>query len=142
MTQLVLLVATVALAVGLPQQAAKPSAATSALQGTWIVESINGEQAPPGSAELTLTFSGDKYHQAVGAEVNERGSFKLAPHKPMTIDLAIEQGADAGKKQLGIVEVSGNGMRMSLDTPGAGKRPTSFDIKDGVLYMVAKKKRF
>jgi uncharacterized protein (TIGR03067 family) len=88
-----------------------------------------------------LTFTGDKYEQALGGTVNERGTIKLdASKKPMTIDLAIGEGTDAGKAQLGIVEVSGDTMKLHLDSPGAGQRPTDFTGKDGSFMVIAKKK--
>ena len=85
-----------------------------------MITSINGQTAPQGSPEMTLTFTGDTYHQTLGGEVNERGTIKLdASKKPMTIDLIITEGPDAGKTQLGIFEVTGDTVRASLDTPGA-----------------------
>jgi len=142
MTQLCMAMVGIALTAGVLTQAPKPAAkdakAAAALQGTWVLTTINGQ---PLSDELTLTFTGDKYHQTVGGAVNERGTIKVdASKKPMTIDLAITEGADAGKTQLGIVEVTGDTIRGSLDTPGAGQRPADFTIKDGAILFVGKKK--
>jgi uncharacterized protein (TIGR03067 family) len=133
-------IAIVAFSVGGAAQQTKPATAPS-LDGTWMVTSINGEEAAAGSPELTLTIKGDKYHQALGGEVNERGTIKVdAAKKPMTIDLAISEGPDAGKTQLGIVEVTGDTMRLNLDTPGAGQRPADFTAKGGFILIVGKKK--
>ncbi len=121
---------------------ASPNKQAAALQGTWLVVSINGNQAAPGTPELTLTFTGDKYHQSVGADVNERGTVKLdASKQPMTIDLAITEGQDAGKVQLGIIDVAGDEMRANFDTPNAGKRPADFQPGQGTLSIVAKRKK-
>jgi uncharacterized protein (TIGR03067 family) len=145
MTYVRILVALLVMSAGLAAQGGKPAAASKAavpLQGTWIVTSINGKPAGEGSPELTLTFAGDKYHQAVGGKVNERGTIKIdTSKKPMTIDLAITEGSDAGKAQLGIVEVKGDTLRASFDQPGAGKRPTSFEITEGALAIVGKRKK-
>ena len=59
----------------------------------------------------------------------------------MTIDLSIAEGGDAGKTRMGIFEVTGDTMRLSLDTPGAGQRPTDFSLKDGLLVVAAKKSK-
>ena len=69
-----------------PQVKPKPQVAkgAAALQGTWAVSSVNGEEPTPGN-ELTLTFEGNKYHQTYGGKVNERGTFTVdAAKKPMT----------------------------------------------------------
>ena len=112
------------------------------LQGIWVLTSINGQTAPAGAPELSLTFAGDKYHQTIGGEVNERGTFKLDPTKtPVAIDLVITEGSDAGKTQLGIVEVTDGTIRCSLDTPGAAQRPTDFTVKEGLITFVGTKKK-
>ena len=114
--------------------------ATAALQGTWVVTAMNGQDAPAGSPQLSLTFTGDKYHQTFDGQINERGSYKVdASKKPMTIELTITEGQDAGKTQLGIIEVTGDTLRAALDMPGANQRPTDFTAKEGSVLFVAKK---
>ena len=143
MTHFTVLLASLALAAGIGGQTGKPQGkpASTAVQGTWVVASINGESGPAGAQEMTLTFTGDKYEQSLGGSVNERGTFKVdASKKPMTIDLAIGEGSDAGKSQLGIVEVSGDTMKLHLDSPGAGQRPTDFASKESSFIVIAKKK--
>jgi len=147
MTHLGVFIAGIALATGVFAQGTKPqggkeATGASAIQGSWLISSINGQTAPEMSPELKLTFEGDKYHQTLGGTVNERGTFKVdASKKPMTIDLSIAEGSDAGKTQMGIFEVTGDTMRLSLDTPGAGQRPTDFSLKDGLLVVAAKKSK-
>ncbi len=88
---------------------------------------------------MTLTFTGDSYLQAVGGEVNERGTVRIdASKKPITINLAIVEGPDAGK--LGIFEIAGTALRASLDTPGAQQPPKDFPITEGSIMFVAKRK--
>jgi uncharacterized protein (TIGR03067 family) len=143
MTHFSVLLASVALAIGINGQAGKPQdkSAAAAIQGTWVVSTINGQAGMAGSPEMTLTFTGDKYEQSVGGQVNERGGIKVdTSKKPMTIDLAIAEGPDAGKAQLGIFEVSGDTMKLHLDAPGAGQRPTDFTVKEGSFMVIAKKK--
>src|SRR4029453_15208717 len=132
--------AAIALASGALLPQAKDATAIAALQGTWQISSLNNQSMPAEGPSLTLTFPGDKYHQTVGSDVNERGSFKLDPSmKPMNIDLVITEGDDAGKTQLGIIELSGDTMRASPAIPGAAQRPTDFGVKDGVIMIVGKK---
>ena len=139
MTRMCMVIVGIALSAGVLAQAPKAPKAAAALQGTWLLTSVNGE---PLTEELMLTFAGDKYHQTVGGTVNERGTIKVdASKKPMTIDLAITEGSDAGKTQLGIIEVTGDTIRGNLDTPGAGQRPTDFTVKDGAIMFVGKKKK-
>ena len=131
-----------AIALASPLSAQKPPAAAAALQGTWIFQSINSQSAPEGSPEMTLTFSGANYQQAAGGQVNERGTFKVATaKKPMTIDLTIVEGDDAGKTQLGIFEVSGDTLRANFGRAGATTRPTDMTVKAETLLLVAKKKK-
>jgi uncharacterized protein (TIGR03067 family) len=140
MTHLGLFMMALALASSVVTQESKDNAGVAALQGTWLITTINGQSTAEGSPPLTLTFAGGKYHQAVGGDVNERGTFRIDPlKKPMTIDLTIIEGDDAGKTQLGIIEVMGDTFQASLDTPGAGQRPTDFTIREGVLVFSGKK---
>jgi len=142
MTSFSTVIVTIALAAGVLAEQAKEAKAAAALQGAWLVSSINGQSAPDGTPPLTLTFSGDKYQQALGGEVNERGTMKVdATKKPMTIDFAITEGPDAGKTQLGIIEVTGETFRACFAAPGAGERPADFTGKDGALVVLAKKSK-
>jgi uncharacterized protein (TIGR03067 family) len=149
MTQLTTLIAAVTLVAGIFTQGTKPQAkpgtkppaakGAAALQGTWEVSTINGQTASPGN-ELKLTFEGSKYHQTYGGTVNERGTFKVdATKKPMTIDLSISEGNDAGKTQLGTFDVTGDTMRVSFNPPGSAERPAS--VTTGALVVVAKKSK-
>ena len=131
-----------ALATGLLGQGSKTTTGAAALQGTWDITSLNGEALPAGAGALRVTFAGDTYQQAERGEVTERGTIKVdGSKKPMTIDFTIIEGADAGKTQLGIIEVSGDTIRACLDHPGAGRRPTDFSVKEGVIMFVGKKSK-
>ena len=133
-------VAGVALAAGVLSQASKDNTGASALQGTWVITSVNGQSIPEGAPQVTLTVTGDAYHQTSGGNVNERGTIRIDASKmPIAVDFIINTGPAAGKTQLGVIEVSGDTMRASLDIPGAGQRPTGFTITDGVIVLVGKK---
>ena len=116
---------------GKPAQDAA-SKALAPLQGTWTITSINGQDPSASGATMTITFSGDKYSQTVNGTVNERGTVKLGVDKKLTtIDLAITEGDDANKLQVGLVEVSGSTMKLKLALPGQTTRPTDFARERG-----------
>jgi uncharacterized protein (TIGR03067 family) len=142
MMQFSMVMVGVALAATLQSQGAKLPAGTAALQGTWMITTINGKPMPAEGPEMTLTFSGEKYHQTVGGKVTERGTIKVdASKKPMTIDLLIAEGDDAGTIQLGIIEVTGDQLRASLDLPNAKQRPADFNAKDVAITFAGKRQK-
>jgi len=125
-------------------QGAKPgdpnAAVLASLQGKWVINSFNGQAVGEGGMEVSLTFTGDKYAQAMNGEVNERGTIKLdASKKPMTIDLIITEGSDAGKTQLGVFEVTADKLTANLNTPGTTQRPADFTPQEGFFVFVATK---
>jgi uncharacterized protein (TIGR03067 family) len=131
-----------ALVATLQAQGSTLPAGVQALQGTWAITTLNGQSMPAEGPEMSLTFTGEKYHQTVGGKVNERGTIKVdASKKPMTIDLLIAEGDDAGKIQLGIFEVAGDQIRVSLDLPNAKQRPADFNSKDGAITIVGKRQK-
>ena len=141
MIRLVTLVAL--LLAGAGPSAQNPPAATpkalAPLQGTWVLAAPDGSTMA--NAELALVITGNKYAQTLNGEVNERGTITLDPAaKPMAIDLAISEGPDAGKTQLGVIEVSGDAMKGALKAPGDTVRPADFTPQAGVITFVAKRK--
>jgi uncharacterized protein (TIGR03067 family) len=123
--------------------ASAPSAAVPAalkpLQGSWVLTTPDGQPLAPG--DLVITFTGDAYAQSVGGAVNERGTIKIdATKKPMWIDLAIKEGADAGKTQVGLIEIAGATMKGVFGQAGSATRPTSLTPAAGVISFVGKKK--
>jgi uncharacterized protein (TIGR03067 family) len=106
-------------------------------QGNWLIQTMNGQSVPP-EAEAYLVFKGDKYEQWNGNDVSERGSFTVdGKAKPMTIDLIITEGGDAGNTQLGLVEFNGDVMSVGFAAPGVRTRPATFDQAE--LYATLKK---
>ena len=123
-----------------PPATASVPAALKPLQGTWILTAPDGSPLAQ-SGELTITVTGDTYAQAVGGAVNERGTIKLdTTKKPTWIDLTITEGSDAGKLQIGLIEVTGDVMKGVLSTPGNTVRPTSLTPSGDVIPFVAKRK--
>jgi uncharacterized protein (TIGR03067 family) len=92
------------------------------LQGGWSLVTAAGQQVPAGLA--SLMFIGEKYEGLSSGKVDERGTVKLDPStKPMSIDLVITEGDEAGKTQLGLIEVTGDTMTLILGEPGDKTRP-------------------
>jgi uncharacterized protein (TIGR03067 family) len=111
-------------------------------QGTWLITHVSGQALSDQGVEMTLTFTGDKYAQSINGAVNERGTVKLdASKKPMTFDLIITEGDDAGKTQLGVVELTGDTIKGKLSLPGETFRPTDFDPQDGAIAFAGTRKK-
>ena len=108
------------------------------LQGKWVITSFNGQDVPS-EAQVFLVFTGDKYEQWNNGSVDERGTIKVDPKtKPMSIDLIITEGGDAGKTQPGVYELTDSTMlSIGLSTPGNTTRPSAFGNAE--LQVVLKK---
>ena len=108
------------------------------IQGNWAVTTFNG-QTVPSDAQAFLVFKGDKYEQWTSGAVDERGSIKVDPKtKPMSIDLIITEGNDAGKTQPGVYEFTdADTLSIGLAVPGNTTRPAA--IAQAELQVVLKK---
>ncbi|MEO6223506.1 MAG: TIGR03067 domain-containing protein [Vicinamibacterales bacterium] len=108
------------------------------LQGNWAVTTFNG-QAVPTEAQAFLVFKADKYEQWNSGAVDERGTIKLDPKtKPLSIDLIITEGNDAGKTQPGVYELTApDSLSIGLATPGTTTRPGA--VAQAELQVVLKK---
>ena len=122
-----------------PAAAAAVPAALKPLQGTWLLTTTDGQPLAEGG--LTIEITGDKYAQAVAGAVNERGTIKLdTTKKPTWIDLTITEGSDAGKLQVGLIEVTAGVMKGSLAVAGSTTRPTTLAPAPDMILFIAKKK--
>lgn len=108
------------------------------IQGNWAVTTFNGNPIPS-EAQAFLVFKGDKYEQWTNGAVDERGSIKLDPKtKPLSIDLIITEGNDAGKTQPGVYEFTdADTLSIGLAMPGGTTRPAA--IAQAELQVVVKK---
>jgi len=108
------------------------------LQGNWAVTTFNG-QAVPTEAGAYLVFKGDKYEQWNNGAVDERGSIKIDPKtKPISVDLIITEGNDAGKTQPGLYEFTdADTLSIGLAMAGTTTRPTA--ISQAEIQVVLKK---
>ena len=112
----------------------------TSLQGTWLLTTVNDQNLADQGVEMALVIDGNKYKQVVNGTVDETGTVKVDPSKkPMSFDLSIVEGDDAGKLQLGIIEVTGDVAKGLLAAPGAGTRPADFNSNDGAVFFIAKR---
>jgi uncharacterized protein (TIGR03067 family) len=108
------------------------------LQGSWAIAMFNGQDIPA-EAQLFLVFNGDKYEQLNNGSVDERGTIKIDPKtKPMSIDLIITEGGDAGKTQPGVYELTDSTtLSIGLAAPGSTTRPSA--VANAELQVLLKK---
>jgi uncharacterized protein (TIGR03067 family) len=143
MRRAVSLAAALLVTTGLAAQTAKPPTPAEALkpaQGTWVFKTFNGQ--PAGEGEVLLIITGDKYAQSISGTVSERGTLVIDPaKKPMTIDLTIQEGDDAGKLQLGLVEIAGDTITLKLNVPGSPTRPKDLSIEEGFFVVVGDRRK-
>lgn len=111
-----------------------------AVQGTWLVETVNGQVAKDMGVEMLLVITGNKYQQVTNGTVDETGTIKLdASKKPMSLDLNIATGDSAGTVQLGIAEINGDTMQAVLSAPGSGTRPAGFSDANAAIAVIVKR---
>jgi len=113
-------------------------------EGTWVFTSWeHAGEALPAEARDTArwTMKGEKYTFEFGG-MTEEGTIKLDPSKkPATMDLAITEGQDKGKDQVGIYKIEGDTITVCLAPPGAKDRPTEFkSTEDNGFILVAIKR--
>ena len=110
------------------------------LQGTWLVETINGQVAKDMGVEMLLVITGNKYQQVTNGTVDETGTIKLdASKKPLAIDLNIATGDSAGTVQLGIAEINGDTMQAVLAEPGSSMRPAGFSDSTAAIAVIVRR---
>jgi uncharacterized protein (TIGR03067 family) len=104
------------------------------MQGEWKLSSYNVEGktvAPAELAKIKLVVKGNKSALTVD-KTTLHGTYTLdASKKPHTLDIALTDGPDKGKKKLGIYEISDKHLKICLAAVG-GARPTEFKAGKGV----------
>jgi len=112
----------------------------TALQGNWNIVSVNGQSVSDQGVALSMAFSGNRYTQALNGQVVESGTVKLfAAKKPIAVDFSILEGDDAGKLQLGILEIGDDTLRFAMNIAGATDRPATFEAGGSAGVFVMKK---
>ena len=113
------------------------------LQGTWVVKSMleGGKEVPPPVKDTKLTFAGDKWTQT-GGPVKEEGTYRLdSTKKPKQIDVVVKRSGKDDLVLRGIYALESDSLKIGLSAQGPkGPRPTSFDDKDAVVFILKKQK--
>jgi uncharacterized protein (TIGR03067 family) len=117
-----------------PEAKAAHTGRDNELAGTWVMASavLDGAPLDPELARYGRRVThGDETTVYMGPQILMRMRFTIdATAKPKTIDYAMTQGAHAGKKQLGIFELSGGMLRLCVSPPGRS-RPRDFNSSPG-----------
>jgi uncharacterized protein (TIGR03067 family) len=135
--------ALLAAAVAVPALAQDKPAEDEKLYGTWRITRIaeKGRESSEEESKAAYTFSkGGKMNarNAVG-KVTDQGRYQTAAAKPgkdfREIDLVFlqEDGTPVDQVSKGIYRIDGDTLKLAY-SQGGGKRPTSFDPAQGIVY--------
>ena len=120
-----------------------------ALAGTWepTMSERGGNVEPEEQTKRhRLIFEGEKFTITRDGDVMIAGTYTLnTDASPAQIDMKISESPqnaeDAGKTVLGIIEVTGDGMKWCTGGPRATERPKAFASEEGSRDMVVTLKR-
>ena len=111
-------------------------------QGTWRMVSVAkaGNFAAAEdmkSADISFEITGNDYNVSVGGKTVEAGTLKIDLRKsPAHMDQHVQEGADKGKKHLGLVRFVDGKLQNCQGDIGA-PRPTTFDSSDNKAVSLA-----
>jgi uncharacterized protein (TIGR03067 family) len=113
-----------------------------ALAGTWepTMNQRGGNVEPEEQTKRhRLVFEGDKFQILRDGNALIAGTYKVDNEaKPARIDMLVEESENAednGRTVLGIIEVTGDGMKWCTGGPRSSVRPTEFASEDGSRDM-------
>lgn len=125
----------------LGSSAQAPTKPVPPLDGTWQVTSMvmNGQDLD--SSDVVIRISGNSYVQLQQGRVEERGTLIVdRSASPMAIDFVIVEGVAASMTQRGIVESTGDTLRLHVSQPGGATRPADFrPLRDSMLITAIRK---
>lgn len=114
------------------------------IRGIWAARSLTVHGVPvpddPTRGAVQVAFDGRTFLRMAGERVAAEGRYEVKPGEPSAIDLVIEKGPAAGQRQLGVYQLSGDTLILTLADPGARRRPKSVDAR-GTSVEVLKKVR-
>jgi uncharacterized protein (TIGR03067 family) len=117
------------------------------LEGTWTATGgiSDGKKVPEdlvAKLNLIAVFKDGKYTITIQGKQLEAGTYKIdGSKKPATIDMAVQEGKDKGKSQIGIYKLEGDNLTLVLANAGIKERPKSFDGAPQVEVSVFKRKK-
>jgi len=123
-----------------PKEAPKES---PKIEGEWTVESFdgNGDKGPDAGSILFRFAEGKVSIKEGKREKAEEASYTLdLKKKPATIDIRPENRGGKGEVVLGILEISGDTMKICFTKEG-GERPTMFkgDAEKRIVMLTLKR---
>ncbi len=127
----------VAVAAPVPKDKGKPKPDTEAIQGTWLVEKFEGDEAPPPElGPIRVTFQGGKLTISLGDRQSiEQATYKLDPAaKVKTIDII--NGSEVAP---GIYELKADTLRLCVAEEPNLVRPTEFKVGKQVWIMTLRR---
>lgn len=128
-------------------------------QGTWVVESakVKGEEFEDMKGKK-IAFDGDRF--TLVGKADKKTTVKLDPSKnPRQFDLIDPEFANKKREPIpGIYEIEGDSLKLAVaeasgttktdgtgkiieETFMVGKRPTSFDGKEGIVFVLKREKK-
>ncbi len=127
---------------------APPADTPLKLEGTWLGQTveIDGQMIPEKDAhQFKITFTGDGHYTfALDEHQSNQGSFTVDQSaKPKAIDLKgekIEAERAPGNTSLGILERTGDTLRICLNGPATTPRPTEFKSAKETFIITLKLK--
>lgn len=121
-----------------------PGVDTSALQGSWNVQSyvVNGDPSHDEHVRAgRLVIAGDHYTPTFGS-MSVGSLFKTDPaHNPRAIDFTLLAGPHCGKTVKGIYELSGDTLRVCRAVTESDSRPERFEAPAGSGHLLVVWKR-
>ncbi len=102
------------------------------VQGRWQVVSVEveGQKFPPGGSAIVVT--GNRF-VSLGMGGEFEGTIECGER---TFDLCFDKGLHAGKKSLGIYDLTGGEWKMCLAMAGAANRPERFVSRKGTGHAL------
>jgi uncharacterized protein (TIGR03067 family) len=115
------------------------------LDGVWLLIGTDDKKLTKeffDKAMVQLILKNGEYEQNIKGMKAESGTYKFDPAKsPPTIDIAIRDGKDKGKTQLGIYKLDGDNLMIAFGRPGSAVRPKNFDIMQDVDLTIFKRSK-
>ena len=138
-------------AAGAPPEPKDGALDAKALAGTWepTMSQRGGNVEPEEQSKRhRLIFDGDHFTVTRDGDTLIKGTYKLkADAKPAQIDMTVEESPrspeDEGKVVMGIIELTGDGLKWCTCGPRGTERPTEFASEDGSrnMYVVLKREK-
>lgn len=118
-----------------------PATPRAPLEGTWVLDSINGQPPAAQRGEVALAIAGQKYQQLVNGAAVEHGTITITAVKAaFELTMNIEDGGSKGRTQLGFCQLAAKTLSCRLAAPGDPNRPSDTTPQSGQFQFTAKRR--